>query len=79
MTYGLAENVVMVSQYLWVTIQEHRVFGDFIRYKFQQHLEVAPHINLYLFEHRAPRVEVVALNQKVEVQAKKTSQMEKTC
>ena len=45
----------------------------------RQHLEVAPHITLYLFKHRALRVEVVSLKQKVEVQAKNINQMEKTC
>ena len=47
---------VMVNQYLRGTFQAHRVMDKFLRTQFLQHLEVAPHIILYLFEHRAPRV-----------------------
>ena len=42
--YGLKDNVVMVGQYLWVTLLSHRVMDDFLRYQFQQHAEVVPHI-----------------------------------
>ena len=37
------------------------------------------HITLYFFEHRAPQVEVAALNQMVEAQANTMRHMEKTC
>ena len=67
---GSAYNVVMVGQYLWGTLQSHRIMDDFLRAQFQKHPEVASHITLYLFEHRSPIVEVVALKQKVKVQAK---------
>ena len=77
--YGSAENMVMVGHYLWVTIQAHRVMDDLLRSQFRQHPEVAPHITLYLFKHRAPIVEVVALKQRVEFQDKTISQMDKTC
>ena len=52
---------------------------DLLKDQFLQHPEVAPQITLYLFDHRAPIVEVVALNQKVEFQAKIISHMDKTC
>ena len=61
MLYGSVDNMVMVGQYLWGTLQEHRVMDDFLRDQFRQHLEVAPNITLYLFEHRDPRVEAEAL------------------
>ena len=51
----------------------------FLRDQLRQHPEVAPNITLYLFEKQAPRVGVVALKQKVDVQAKGIRQMEKTC
>ena len=66
--YGLKDNAVMVGRYIWGTLQTHRIMEYFLRYHLQQHPEVAPYINLYLFEHRALRVEVVALKKKVEVQ-----------
>ena len=65
--YVLAYNVVMVGQYLWVTLQAHRIMYNFLKSQFRQHPEVVPHINLYLFEERVSIVEVVALNKKVEV------------
>ena len=77
--YGSADNVVVVGQYLWGTLQAHRIMDDFLRAKFRQHHEVAPHITLHCFEHRSPRVEAVTLNQKVEVQYRMISHMEKFC
>ena len=77
--YGLSDNVVLLGQYLWGTLQTHRVMDNFLRVQFRQHIEVAPHITFYLFEHWSPRVEVVVLNQKLEFQAKTIIQMEKTC
>ena len=47
--------------------------------KLLQHLEVAQHITIYLFEHRAPRAEVSTLNQRVKAQAKILSQIKNTC
>ena len=76
--YGSGDNVVMVGQYLWGTLQSHRVMGDFLRDQLQQHAEVAPYIILYLFEHQYPRVEVAALKQKVDFQSNSIIQMEKT-
>ena len=35
--YGFADNVVMVVQYLWGTIQVHRVIENFLRDQFRQH------------------------------------------
>ena len=51
----------------------------FLRNQLRQHPEVSPHINMYMFEHKAPLVEVSELNQKVEAQTKTLSQTEKTC
>ena len=69
----------MVGQYLWGTLHAHRVMHDFLRTQLRQHPKMAPHITLYLFEHGAPRVEVSALKQRVEAQAKNINQTEKTC
>ena len=69
----------MVGKYLWGNLQSHRIMDEFLQEKIRQHLEVAPYITLYLFEHRSPRVEVVELSQKVDLQYKIISQIEKTC
>ena len=53
--------------------------GDFLWTQFCHHPEVEPHITFYLFEHRNPWVEVLALKQRVEAKAKNLSQMENTC
>ena len=54
MAYGSDTPSVTVGQYLWGTLQVHRVMDDFLRNQFSQHPEVAPHITIYLFEYRAP-------------------------
>ena len=51
----------------------------FLHTEFRQHPEVAPHITLYLFEHRAPRVEVLSLKERVEEQANISNKTEKRC
>ena len=38
-----------------------------------------PNIIIYLFEHRVPRLEVVALGKKVDIQNKLIRYMENTC
>ena len=68
-----------MGEYLWGTLQDHRVMGKFLRGKFRQYMKVAPHITLYIFEHRAPSVEAVELKKKVELQSKTIIHMEKTC
>ena len=77
--YGSQTTEVMVGQYMWGTLQAHRVMNNFLRNHFLHHLEVAPHITLYLFKQRAPRGEVSEIKQKVELQSKTLSQTEKTC
>ena len=52
---------------------------EFLHSSFFHHPEVALHITLYLFDNLAPRVEVVALIQNVDTQAKYIFQMYKTC
>ena len=79
MEYGSDNLKDMLGQYLWGTLQAHWVMNDFLRTQFRQHPEVAPHIKLYLFEHRAPRVEVSDLKQRVEAQDKNLNQTGKTC
>ena len=51
---------------------------DFLRMQLRRHLEVAPHITLYFFEHRAACFEMSDLKQRVETQAKPLNQTEKT-
>ena len=51
---------------------------EFMRTKLRQHPEVSPHINLCLFEHRAPRAEVIAARQKMKAQSNLLAQLEKT-
>ena len=67
-----------VSTYMG-TIQAHRVMDYLLQNQFIQHPEVTLHITMYLFEHRAPRVEVLDLKQRVGSQAKILSQMKNTC
>ena len=52
---------------------------DLLWTHFHQHPEVAPHITLYLFEHRAHWVEVEVLKQRDEDKDKTLNQMDKTC
>ena len=59
--YGSENPTEMVGQYLWGTLQTHRVMDDFLRTQFCQHPEVDPHITLSLFEHISPLVEVSVL------------------
>ena len=77
--YGFENTSVVVGQCRWGALQAHIVMNEFMRSQIRQHLEVAPHIKLYLFEHRAPREEVLVLKQNVEAQAKTISQIENTC
>ena len=56
----------MVVQYLWGTLQVHWVMDGFLQTQLHQHMEVAPDIKLYLFEHRDPRFEVSDLKHRVE-------------
>ena len=51
----------MVGKYLWGTLQARRMMDEFLHSLFYQNHEVALHINLYLFEDMAPRVELVDL------------------
>ena len=69
----------MVGQYFWGTLQAHRGMDDFLRTQLNQHPKVDTHITLYLFGHRDPQDEVLALIQRVEAQAKNINQMENTC
>ena len=68
----------MVGKYLWGTLQYHRLIDEFLHAQFWQHPEVDHHITLYMFDHRAPSFEVVALRQKVYIQSLTTTQMENT-
>ena len=69
----------MVGKYLWVTLHKHQVMDDLLRKQLHQQQEVDPHIMLYCFEHIAPWVELSALKQRVEAQAKTLDQMENKC
>ena len=75
--YGLGDNVVIISQYLWGTLKAHRVMDDFLRVHLRQYTEMALHITLYLFEQRSSMVEVEALKNKVEFQSKTITQIDK--
>ena len=77
--YGSKTPAVIVGHYLWETLQNHRVMDNFMRTHLGQHQEVPPHITLYMLEHRAPQVEVLALKKKLEEKAKTLIKMEKTC
>ena len=77
--YGSDDPIKMVGQCILGNLQAHRVMDDFLLTQFRQHPEVAPRITLYLFEHRDPLVEVPALKQRVESQAKTLTQLENTC
>ena len=54
------------------------MMDKFLRAQLRHHPEVAPHIKLFLFEHRGSRVYVSALKQKAEAESKTTIQMENT-
>ena len=77
--YGSENPTEILGQQLRGNLQVHRVIDEFLRKKFLQHPEVAPHTTLYIFEHKAPRVEMQALKQRVEAQAKYLNQMKNKC
>ena len=52
---------------------------EFLRSKLRQHTGVDSNINLYLFENWEPRVELVELRQKVDIQVKLIIRMENKC
>ena len=49
MKYGSVIPLVMVSQYLWVTLQAHIGMNYFLHNQFIQHPELALHITINLF------------------------------
>ena len=63
--YGSEDQVVMVGQQLWVTLQAHIVMNKFMLSKVQKNTEVYPHKTLLLFDQQATKVEVMALRYKV--------------
>ena len=46
--YGSETPDMMIGKCMWETLQAHIVMVELLRTQFWQHLEVAPHINLYL-------------------------------
>ena len=78
-TYGSNESSVIVGKYLWGNLQAHIVIDDFLRTQFSQHPEVAPQITIYLFEYRAPQMEVSTLKHILEAQERTMIQMENNC
>ena len=79
MAYGSENPSKIVGQYRLINLQSHRVMDDFLWTQFRKHPEVYLHITLYIFEHRAPQVEVLALKHEMEAKAKTLNQMEKIC
>ena len=75
--YGSENSSEMMRQYLWGTLQAHWVMNDLLQTQLFQNLEVDPKITLQRFEHRAPRVEISALKQRMEAQDNAINQMEK--
>lgn len=59
--YSDSNPALMVGQYLWATLQDHRVQKEFLDAGFRSHPQVAPRITMYLFENQAPKVETTAL------------------
>ena len=75
--YGSENSSEMMRQYLWGTLQAHWVMNDLLQTQLFQNLEVDPKITLQRFKHRAPRVEISALKQRMEAQDNAINQMEK--
>ena len=48
MEYVSVDNLLMVYQYLWGTLQAHRVMNTFLKAQFRQHPELARHKNTLL-------------------------------
>lgn len=63
--YNTSDPQVAVGQYLWHMLQAHRVMDKFKGVEFHCHPEIAPSIVNHLFEHRAPKVEVIELRSRV--------------
>ena len=68
---------MIVGIYLLGTLKDHWVMDEFLYNQFRYHLEVSPHIPLYLFEHWYPWVEVVSLKQIVKAHDTTIDHMEK--
>ena len=52
--YRLYTPDFMMGQYLWESLQDYRVMDELTSNQLHKHLQVAPHITLYLFENRYP-------------------------
>ena len=68
--YGSENLSEMVRQYLWGTLHAHWLMDEFLEFfqkQLRQHLEVALHITLYLFEHGSPWFKVSDLKQRVQL------------
>lgn len=78
--YGYAERNphLMVGQYLWCTLQAHRVMREFMEAGFRRHPKVSPGIVMYLFEHRAPKAELAALQTANAAQKRKLEEQART-
>lgn len=74
--YQSSDSTVRVGLYLWHTLQAHRVMNDFKTLKFFNHTLVAPSIVNHLFEHRAPKVQVDALELVIKAQNKTIAALE---
>ena len=61
---------VMVEKYFWGTIQAHQIMENLLLDKLHQHLDVAPHITICLFEHCYPWVYFLVLKNSVEDQSR---------
>lgn len=59
--YSKRNPSLMVGQYMWALSQAHCVQNEFLQSGFWRHPKVSPGIMMYLFEHRAPKAELLAL------------------
>ena len=56
--YGETDPNMRVGQYLWHTLQAHRVMDEFKYAQFNQHTNIVPSIINNLFDHCPPKVDV---------------------
>ena len=55
-----------VGQYIWHTLQEHRIMVEFKSDSLYKHTQISPRIINHLFKHREPKVEVTSIKGRME-------------
>ena len=66
--YSYRDLHMCVGQYMWHTLQEHRITEELKADSFHKHNKIYPRIINHLFNHREPKVEITSLKGKMKEQ-----------